>query len=113
MNGLGRRCEGKQMTSSTAVEQYSEAAVTAASRERGEPGWLGERRGEAARAFAALPMPTRALRPWRYTDLEGLDPAGFTPADVKVTVEGGVPAGAYVGSLAHAAASVPAVRERL
>jgi Fe-S cluster assembly protein SufD len=101
------------MTSSTATEQYAEQAVVAASRERGEPEWLSDRRAEAARAFAALPMPTRALRPWRYTDLEGLDPAGLSPADLQVSADGAVPAGAYVGSLAEAAATVPAVRERL
>jgi Fe-S cluster assembly protein SufD len=101
------------MTSSTAVEQYSEQTVVAASRERGEPDWLGDRRAEAARAFAALPMPTRALRPWRYTDLDGQDPSSFTPANIGVRVEGAVPEGAYVGSLAAGAASVPAVRERL
>jgi Fe-S cluster assembly protein SufD len=101
------------MTSSTAVEQYFEAAIMAASQERGEPEWLSERRAEAARAFAALPMPTRALRPWRYTDLEGLDPAGFAPAELNVYIDGTVPDGAYIGSLAVGAASVPAVRERL
>jgi Fe-S cluster assembly protein SufD len=100
------------MTSLAATEQYAEQAVVAASRERGEPGWLTDRRAEAARAFAALPMPTRALRPWRYTDLEGLDPAGFAPADMKVHVEGNIPEGAYIGSLAAGAAAVPAARER-
>ena len=88
-------------------------AVIAASRDRGEPEWLAGRRAEAARAFAALPMPTRALRPWRYTDLEGLDPAGFATADLEVSVDGAVPDGAYVGSLAQAAVSVSAVRERV
>ena len=101
------------MTQATLAEQYTEAAVSAASVHRGDPDWLVERRAEAARAFAALPMPTQALRPWRYTDVAGLDPAGFAAAAASVRIDGAVPAGAFVGSLADGAVNVAAVRERL
>ncbi len=101
------------MTQATLAEQYTEAAVSAASVHRGDPDWLVERRAEAARAFAVLPMPTQALRPWRYTDVAGLDPAGFAAAAASVRIDGAVPAGAVVGSLADGAVKVPVVRERL
>ncbi len=98
--------------------QYAEAAVAAAAEQRGEPGWLRERRIQAARAYAALPMPTRALRPWRYTDIDGFDLAAFPVATLSVGgsalhVEAAMPAAGYAGSLAEAAASDPVVRERL
>ena len=81
---------------------YSEAAVVAAAASRGEPGWLRERRAEAARAFAATPLPTPALRPWRYTDVSTLDLDAFAPAEASLTIEGEAPDGAYAGSLAGA-----------
>ena len=40
-----------------------------------------------------VPMPTPALRPWRYVDLAELDLGAVTPSGVTVTVEGSVPAG--------------------
>jgi len=95
------------------VAQYEETAVVAASQQRGEPAWLRERRAEAARAFAALPMPTPALRPWRYVDLAGLDLGAVAPAAVSVTVEGALPSGVYVGSLAAGLAQVQAAEARL
>ena len=70
--------------------------------------WIGSRDPEKARAFAALPMPTRALRPWRYVDLAGLDLGAVAPAAVSVTVEGALPSGVYVGSLAAGLSQVAA-----
>ena len=86
---------------------YDEQAVLAPALERGEPGWLLERRAEAARAFAALPLPTPALRPWRYTDVTGLDLAAFAPAATPLAIEGGTDGdaadgSAYAGTLAGA-----------
>lgn len=101
------------MTTGSTVGQYEETAVVAASQQRGEPAWLRERRAEAARAFAALPMPTPALRPWRYVDLAGLDLGAVAPGAVAVTVEGALPAGVYVGSLAAGLAQVAAAEARL
>lgn len=95
------------------VTQYEEAHVMAASQQRGEPEWLRERRAEASRAFAALPMPTASLRPWRYVDLAGLDLGALAPGDVSVSVEGTLPSGVFAGSLADGIAQVPAARERL
>ena len=82
---------------------YDEQAVLAPALERGEPGWLLERRAEAARAFAALPLPTPALRPWRYTDVTRLDLAAFAPAETPIAIDGAVDeGGAYAGTLASA-----------
>lgn len=67
---------------------YAEDAVVAASTARGEPQWLREQRIEAARAFAAMPLPAPVLRPWRYTDVTALDYAAFPPAAPAVTVSG-------------------------
>lgn len=100
------------MTERTATaERYTESQVAAASRERGEPPWLQDARAEAARATAALPMPTAALRPWRYTDLEGLDFEAFPPHPAAVTVEATAPAGGFAGRLAAAPSDV--AREHL
>ncbi|MCK9485873.1 MAG: Fe-S cluster assembly protein SufD [Dehalococcoidia bacterium] len=85
---------------------YAADAVRAASEARGEPGWLAEKRQEAARAFEALPMPTQRSRPWKYTDVSGLSIAAHPPEasflPVVAVPEGGVPAGGYAGSLADA-----------
>lgn len=68
-----------------------------------EPAWLTAQREEAARAFEALPMPTTKLRPWKYTDVSGLDFAAYTPAaDFSPTVEGSAPAGGFAGTIAAA-----------
>jgi Fe-S cluster assembly protein SufD len=95
----------------------SEAAAVEAARGRGEPGWLIERRAEAARAFAATPLPTRLLRPWKYTDVTDLDFAAFPPAgtaDVRLTIEATRPAGSSVSTLAEAVAGGAAfVRDEL
>ena len=72
---------------------YDEAAVDEAAAARGEPQWLRDRRSEAARAFASMPMPTPASRPWKYTDVSDLDFAAFPPASATVTISGEVPAG--------------------
>ena len=83
----------------TTTDQYAEATVTAAAEERGEPGWLRERRAEAARAFDATPLPTRALRPWRYTDVTRLDFAAFAPVATALRIDASVPDGAYAGTI--------------
>ena len=67
-----------------------------------QPTWLRERRAEAARAFEATPTPTPSLRPWRYTDVTGLDIAAFEDAELAPVVEGNAPEGAYAGSLTGA-----------
>ena len=86
----------------TATDRYGEAAVLAAAEARGEPAWLRDRRAEAARAFAATPLPTRALRPWRYTDVTGLDFARYHPTAGSMSIDADAPEGAYAGSLADA-----------
>jgi Fe-S cluster assembly protein SufD len=101
------------MSPAPADVRYTEAHVVTAARERGEPEWLSDRRAEAARAFAALPMPTAVLRPWRYVDLAGFDLTAHAPAAAVVTVEATMPAGGTAGPLAAAATTVPAVREHL
>jgi Fe-S cluster assembly protein SufD len=96
------------MTTSTELQgRYAEAAVVEAARGRGEPEWLLERRAEAARAFAATPLPTRQLRPWKYTDVSDLDFAGFAAGAARLTVEANPPAGSAAGSLAEALAAMP------
>lgn len=77
----------------------NESTVTAAV---DEPVWLQDSRAEAARAYLALPMPTRALRPWRYADLDGLDIETFPPATPTVTIEGEPPLGGFAGRLTEA-----------
>ena len=72
----------------TATDHYTEPAVLAAADGRGEPGWLRDRRAEAARAFDATPLPTRALRPWRYTNVTGLDFARFAPIAGEMRISG-------------------------
>ena len=90
------------MTTDAATDHYAEAAVSAAAEGRGEPGWLRDRRAEAARAFDATPLPTRALRPWRYTDVTGLDFAAFAPTAGALRIEATAPDGAYAGTIAGA-----------
>ena len=72
----------------TSSEAFTEAAVVAAAAARNEPQWLIDRRAEAARAFAATPMPSTLLRPWKYTDVSDLDFAAFPVSAPKVTVTG-------------------------
>ena len=89
----------------TTTDHYAEPAVIAAADARGEPGWLRDRRAEAARAFDATPLPTRALRPWRYTDVTRLDFAAFAPAAGAMRIGGAAPDGAYAGTIADALGS--------
>ena len=89
----------------TSTDTLAEAAVVDAARERGEPDWLVERRAEAARAFEAMPMPTRALRPWRYTNVADLDLAAFPAVEPAVTIDASPPeGGSAVGTLLDAIA---------
>ncbi|MSQ41605.1 MAG: SufD family Fe-S cluster assembly protein [Dehalococcoidia bacterium] len=97
-----------------AVSAYDEQRVLAAAAARGEPAWLRARRSEAARAFAAAPLPTPALRPWKYTDVTKLDLDAFAPAVARLRVEAQTPAGTFAGALQDAAAQREAVvREHL
>ena len=90
-------------TTTEVAAPYAEQAVLAAAVERGEPGWLLERRAEAARAFAAAPLPSPSLRPWRYTDVTRLDLGAFAPVETPIAIEGGRDeGGAYAGTLAGA-----------
>ncbi|MGE3960281.1 MAG: Fe-S cluster assembly protein SufD [Dehalococcoidia bacterium] len=103
------------MAETTLSTAYGQAAVVAGSKERGEPGWLTEKRAESARAFEALPMPTTKLRPWKYTDVSELAIDSFEPnAAFEPVVSGVAPSGAFVGTLAEAAAdpAVAAIVER-
>lgn len=77
----------------------NESTVTAAV---DEPVWLRDIRAEASRAYLALPMPTRALRPWRYADIEGLDLEAFPPATPTVTIEANPPFGGFAGPITQA-----------
>ncbi len=86
-------------TTTTVASRYDEAAVEAAALARGEPDWLRERRAEGARAFAATPVPSPSLRPWKYTDITALDIEAFPPVDSELAVRGNVPDGAFAGSL--------------
>lgn len=43
------------------------------------PSWLAERRAAAAEAFAASPMPTPTAEEWRYSPIDELDLAAFSP----------------------------------
>ena len=95
---------GSATSGSATAGHYGEAAVVEASAARGEPDWLRDRRAEGARAFAATPLPTPALRPWKYTDITGLDIESFAPVAPRVTVDATVPGGGFAGSLAEAAA---------
>jgi Fe-S cluster assembly protein SufD len=92
---------------------YDEAAVGEASASRGEPDWLGERRIEAARAFAAMPNPTRESRPWKYTDVTALDFEAFPPTGAAITISGDVPGGAASSLIAAAEQSSDALRADL
>ncbi len=57
------------------LKEFTADAILAASRERGEPGWLGERRREAWEFFIQAVPPI-----WRRTDLSGLKPEDLAPA---------------------------------
>ena len=98
-----------EATTATTTDHFAEAQVVAVARERDEPEWLVTRRAEAARAFAATPMPTPALRPWKYTDVTGLDVEAFERTALPVTVTGATPAGAYAGTLAGALTGTPGI----
>lgn len=75
-------------SASAGLGGLTEETALVAARERGDPEWLLDRRAEAARAFAALPLPTPALRPWKYTDITDLDLESYVPSDLTITVEG-------------------------
>jgi Fe-S cluster assembly protein SufD len=90
------------MAGAQAAQYAPEQAITA-SRGRGEPDWLGHARAEAARAFEVTPMPTPALRPWKYTRLAGLEIDAFAPDQhFAPVVEGEAPEGGFAGTIGHA-----------
>ena len=90
-------------TSTTDLGAYAEAQVSAAAAGRTEPAWLVRSREEGARAFAATPMPTPALRPWKYTDLSRHTIEEFAPNAAFVpVVTATVPAGGFAGTIADA-----------
>ena len=95
-------------TPTTVASGYEEARIVGRASARGEPDWLRERRAEGARAFAATPVPTPLLRPWKYTDITALELEAFPPSDPELAVRGNVPNGAFAGPLAE---GVTAVRE--
>ena len=90
------------MVGTATASSYTEEHVATAARERGEPDWLVDRRAEGARAFAATPMPTPQLRPWKYTDVTALEIDGFAPLEGGIAVEASTPDGAFAGTIAEA-----------
>ncbi|MEZ5154844.1 MAG: Fe-S cluster assembly protein SufD [Solirubrobacterales bacterium] len=46
-----------------------------------EPSWLSDRRSKAVGAAGELALPGPKTRGWEFTDLSGLDLAGFAPAE--------------------------------
>jgi Fe-S cluster assembly protein SufD len=99
----------------TQTAAYGTAAVAAAAQARHEPAWLVARREDAARAFEALPMPTKQLRPWKYTDLGSFSFDAFAPDEAFApVVDGTAPAGGFAGSIGDALAdpALAAVIER-
>ncbi len=90
----------------TSTTTYAETAAIEAARGRGEPDWLINARAEAARTFAATSMPTPSLRPWKYTDVTGLDIEASTPdAAFAPRVTGVAPEGGFAGTLTAGLAS--------
>ena len=71
----------------TTAALYSEDAVVVAAEERFEAEWLLAARREAARAFAAAPVPTPQIRAWKYTDVTDLTIESFTPWTPTTTVK--------------------------
>jgi Fe-S cluster assembly protein SufD len=96
-----------QSGSQSGLGAYAADAVRVAAEARSEPGWLVEKRQDAARAFEALPMPTTKLRPWKYTDVSDLSIAAYPPEAsflpvVQVANDAAAPEGAYAGTIAEA-----------
>jgi hypothetical protein len=48
---------------------------------RGQPGFLAERRRQAAASFAELGLPTRAWEEWRFTGVRHLEDAQWAVAE--------------------------------
>ena len=71
------------MVSTAAPERFaagfSRDAVERLSRMKNEPEWLRERRRAAFATYERLPLPTRAERVWKYTDVSRLNFDAFTP----------------------------------
>ena len=88
----------------TTAALYSEDAVVVAAEERFEAEWLLAARREAARAFAAAPVPTPQIRAWKYTDVTDLTIESFTPWTPTTTVKADqLHREAFAGTLREAA----------
>ncbi len=61
-----------------AVGVTDEGLVNALSASQSEPDWLLDRRLKAWARYESLPLPLLTDEKWRRTDLDGLDPTGFT-----------------------------------
>ena len=83
--------------------EYTPEQAADAARGRGEPQWLARARADAASAFAATPLPTPRLRPWKYTDLAGFAIEAHAPDPrFAPVVSGHAPAGGFAGTIAQA-----------
>ena len=101
------------MAETAIASSYTEEEVTEAARERGEPDWLVDRRAEGARAFAATPMPTPRLRPWKYTDVTALQIDAFALIEGGISVQASAPDGACARAIAGALGRPPGAPPRV
>lgn len=62
---------------------FSAEAITRAS----EPQWLQQKRLEALSLFQTLPLPTRKVEAWKYTNVSYIDFDGLKPAQVVAPVD--------------------------
>jgi len=49
-----------------------------------------------------MPLPSTRLRPWKYTDVTGLDVGAFPPSAARVQIEAAPPTGSSAGALGDA-----------
>jgi Fe-S cluster assembly protein SufD len=104
------------MSAMTAIKTET-APYLEAFRARGgaiEPAWLAERRKAAAARFAELGFPTRRQELWRFTNLTPLMRTPLLPGEaaerqVRIEPRGGLPAGAWLGSIKDALERRPEV----
>jgi Fe-S cluster assembly protein SufD len=92
------------------------AETLEATRLRGEPDWLRDRRRTALAAYERLPMPSRTDEEWRRTDVTGLDVAQyaqFERANGYKQAEPALPKGVILEPLRTAAERHPKLIEPL